>query len=92
MLKKRQKVFAWGYEDMPGIDREITEHKIPIYPYILSIKQKERRLRPEWALLVKEEVQKKLKMKFLEVIEDTQWLANIVLVPKKDGMVRMCEG
>ena len=23
-LRKRQKVFAWGYEDMPGIDREIA--------------------------------------------------------------------
>ena len=29
-------------------------------------------------------------MKFLEVVEDTQWLANIVSVPKKDGRVRMC--
>ena len=24
------------------------------------------------------------------MVEDTQWLANIVLVPKKDGKVRMC--
>ena len=34
ILKKRQKVFAWGYEDMPGIDREITEHRIPTYPHM----------------------------------------------------------
>ena len=27
-LRKRQKVFAWGYEDMPEIDREIAEHRI----------------------------------------------------------------
>ena len=27
-LKKRQKVFAWGYEDMSGIDREIIEHRM----------------------------------------------------------------
>ena len=26
----------------------------------------------------------------MEVVEDTQWLANIVPVPKKDGKVRMC--
>ena len=25
----------------------------------------------------------------MEVVEDTQWLANIVPVPKKDGKVRM---
>ena len=75
---------------MPDIDREIAEHRIPTYPHILTIKQKKRSLRPEWALLVKEEVEKQLKAKFLEVVEDTQWLANIVPVPKKDGRVRMC--
>ena len=26
IIKKRQKVFAWGYEDMPGIDREISSY------------------------------------------------------------------
>ena len=47
LLTKRQKVFAWGYEDMPGIDRSITEHRIPTQPHIMPIKQKKRRLRPE---------------------------------------------
>ena len=47
-------------------------------------------VRPEWALLIKEEVEKQWKAKFLEVVDDTQWLANIVPVPKKDGKVRMC--
>ena len=86
-LKKRQKVFAWSYEDMPGIDREIAEYKIPTYPHISSVKQKKRRLRPEWALLVKEEVEKQWRAKFMEVVDDTKWLANIVPVPKKDGRV-----
>ena len=75
---------------MPGIDREIAEQRIPTYPHILPLKQKKRRLRPEWALLVKEEFEKQWKAKFLEVVDDTQWLANIVPVPKKDGKVRMC--
>ena len=38
IIEKRQKVFAWDYEDMPGIDREITEHRIPTYPHISPIK------------------------------------------------------
>ena len=74
---------------MPGVDREIAEHQIPIYPHITPIKQKQRRLRIEWALLIKE-VKKQLKVKFLEVVDDTQWLANIVQVFKKDERVRMC--
>ena len=51
-------MFAWGYEDMPEIDKEIAEHKIPIHLYITPVKQKKRILRPEWALLIKEEVEK----------------------------------
>ena len=47
ILRKRQKVFAWGYEDMSGIDRETIEHNIPTYPHVTLIKQKRRRLRPE---------------------------------------------
>ena len=41
-------------------------------------------------MLVKKEVEKQWKVKFLEVIEDTQWLANVVPIPKKNGKVRMC--
>ena len=54
---------------MPGIDREIIEHKIPTYPHMSPVKQKKRRLRPEWALLVKEEVEKQWRAKFLEVVD-----------------------
>ena len=90
VLLKRQKVFAWGYEDMPGIDREIAKHRIPTHSHVMPVKQKKRRLRPEWALLIKEEVEKQLKARFMEVVEDTQWLDNIVPVSKKDGKVRMC--
>ena len=75
---------------MPEINREIIEHRIPTYSHVMPVKQKKRRLRPEWALLIKKEVEKQLKSKFMEVVEDTQWLANIVPVPKKDEKVRMC--
>ena len=58
VLIKRKKVFASSHEDMPVIDREITEHRIPTHPHITLIKEKKRRLRLEWALLIKEEVEK----------------------------------
>ena len=38
ILSKRQKVFAWGYEDMPGIDREIAEHRIPTHSHVMPVK------------------------------------------------------
>lgn len=41
-------------------------------------------------LKIKEEVIKQYKAGFLLVSHYTEWLANIVPVPKKDGKVRMC--
>ena len=32
ILTKKKVVFAWSYEDMPGLDRDIAEHHIPMYP------------------------------------------------------------
>ena len=90
ILNKRTGVFAWTYEDMLGIDRTIAEHCIPIDPTKRPVKQKLRRLRPEWAMLIKEEVEKLIKARFLEVVTYPEWLANIVPVTKKDGRVRMC--
>ena len=90
ILTKRKVVFAWSYEDMPGLDRDIAEHHIPTYPEAKPIKQKFHRLRLEWTEKIREEIAKQIQANFLEVVEYPQWLANIVLVPKKDGKIRMC--
>lgn len=42
------------------------------------------------AVKIKEEVQKQLDVSFLAVSNYLQWVANIVLVLKKDGKVQMC--
>ena len=39
---------------------------------------------------MKEEIQKQLSVGFLSVVEYPEWLANVVLVPKKNGKVRVC--
>ena len=41
-------------------------------------------------LKIKEEVQKQFDAGFLKVVKYSEWVANIVPVPKKDGKVRMC--
>jgi hypothetical protein len=40
-------VFAWQISDMPGISREVIEHKLGIDLVFKPIKQKERRYTPE---------------------------------------------
>ena len=87
LFKEYVDVFAWSYQDMPGIDPSIASHKIPTYPNMGPKKQKLRRMRPEMSLKIKEEVQKQWNAGFLEVSSYPQWVANIVPVPKKDGKV-----
>ncbi|OVA14986.1 GHMP kinase N-terminal domain [Macleaya cordata] len=83
-------IFAWSYKDMPGLDTSIVEHHLPTYSEVRPVKQKLRRLRPEWMLKIKEEVTKQFNAGFLATVQYSDWLANIVPVPKKDGKVRMC--
>ena len=83
-------VFAWSYEDMPGLDPSIVQHPLPILPHARPVKQKLRRLHPRWSLQVKEEIQRQLSVGFISVVKYPEWLSNVVLVPKKDGKVRVC--
>ncbi|RDX89105.1 Retrovirus-related Pol polyprotein from transposon 17.6, partial [Mucuna pruriens] len=86
LLKEYSDVFTWSYWDMPGLDCKIVEHKLPLLPRSIPVRQRLRRMRPEIALKIKEE----WNAGFLAVSNYPQWVENIVLVPKKDGKVRMC--
>ena len=60
-------VFAWSYEDMPGLDPSIVQHHLPLVPHVRPVKQKLRQLHPRWSLQVKEEIQKQLSVGFILV-------------------------
>ena len=90
LLTKFKEVITWSYEDMPRIDTDIVQHCIPTNPTMKPVKQKLRRMKPEWTLKIKEEVEKQCNVGFLKVANYPEWLVNVVLVPKKDGKVRMC--
>ena len=89
-LKEFQEVFAWPYEDMPRIDPEIAQHHIDTHDRMVPVKQKLKRMRTEWLLKIKEEVTKQLKLGFIKLVHQAEWIANVVPIPKKDGNVRMC--
>uniref|UniRef100_A0A2N9GXT9 Uncharacterized protein n=1 Tax=Fagus sylvatica TaxID=28930 RepID=A0A2N9GXT9_FAGSY len=89
LLREFHEIFAWSYQDMPGLDTDIVVHKIPLKPECKPVKQALRRMKPEVILKIKEEVEKQLKAGFLSTVTYSDWVANIVPVPKKDGKVRM---
>ncbi|KAK8695024.1 hypothetical protein V6N13_072566 [Hibiscus sabdariffa] len=90
LLHEFQDVFAWTYQDMPGLDTDIVVHKLPTKPDCKPVQQKLRRMRTGMTLKIREEVQKQLDAGFLKVAKYPEWVTNIVPVPKKDGKVRMC--
>lgn len=53
-----KELFAWSYEDMPGLDPSLVEHCLPLVPGAKPIKQKLRRLHPDLDVKVREEILK----------------------------------
>ena len=90
LLTEFQELFAWSYEDMPGIDPEIAQDHIDTHACMVNVKQRLRWMRTKWLLKIKEEVTKQFKVRFIKLVQQAEWIANVVLVPKKDGKVRMC--
>ncbi|KAK8609165.1 hypothetical protein V6N13_025472 [Hibiscus sabdariffa] len=75
---------------MPGLNENIAMHKLPIKPECKPVQKKLRRMKPEMLLKIRDEVKKQFDAGFLQAVTYSDWVANIVPVPKKDGKVRMC--
>ena len=70
---------------MPGVPRELVEHKLNVDPKARPIKQSLRPFNEELLRAIVEEVQRLLAVGFIRLIKNSKWLANPVLVEKKDG-------
>ena len=58
MLHDCVDIFAWSYEDMPGLDTDIVVHRLPTKENFPLVKQKVHRMRLEMSEKIKEEVMK----------------------------------
>lgn len=68
---------------MPGIHPNIAVHRLNMLPSSRPIRQKVRRFHPDRQNIIQEEVEKLLEAGFIREVEYPEWLANIVIVPKK---------
>ena len=75
---------------MPGLDTNVVVHKLPLKSEWKPMKQKLRHMRPNMSLKIKEEVKKWFSARFPIVAIYSKWIANIVLILKKDGKVQTC--
>ncbi|KAG7588683.1 Integrase catalytic core [Arabidopsis suecica] len=76
--------------DMPGIDPSIICHKLNVDPSFKPVKQKRRKLGVERAKAVNDEVDKLLKIGSIREVQYPEWVANTVVVKKKNGKDRVC--
>jgi hypothetical protein len=65
---------------MPGIPREVIEHKLGIDAVFKPIKLKKRRYTPEMRDTIQVEVNKLLEAGFIMPVDYPNWLANPIIV------------
>jgi hypothetical protein len=89
-LHHNQDVFAWFKSDLTGVHRSVIEHALNTD---LKVKPKLQRQRPMSGDRVKSaeaEVQKLLDARIIREVQYPVWVANVVMVPKKNGNMHMC--
>jgi hypothetical protein len=83
LLKGFVSCFTWEYTKMPGLDRGLVEHRLPIKQGFQLYKQPARNYSPKIIDRVKEEVDQLLKAGFIQPCRYVEWVANIFPVEKK---------
>ncbi|XP_068331440.1 uncharacterized protein [Pyrus communis] len=81
-LQENTKVFAWLYEDMPGISLDIICHHLSIDPKTKPVRQKRRSYDAKRYEAMKVEVEKLKSIGFIHEVNYPTWVANVVLVKK----------
>ncbi len=89
-LREFKDVFAWTYKDLKGIPSNIIQHRIELEPRVPPIHQARYRLNLNYVAIVKQDINKLLVASFIKPVEEATWLSLIVVVPKKNGKLKIC--
>ena len=74
---------------MVGINPTVS-HKLNIISTTKLMRHKVRRFHPNHHQIIKTEVDNLLRVGFIREVKYLEWLANVVVVPKKGGKWRVC--
>ena len=83
-------VLAWSPYEVSGVDPEFIVHRLNVDPSFPPKKQKPKRSAREHIEAVRSEVQKLNEAGAIKEIYFSEWLANTVMVKKKNGKWRVC--
>jgi len=89
-LRANHDIFAWKLADMPGVPMELIEHSLNVDPRATPKRQRLRRFAQDRREAIKKELAKLLAARFIREVFHPDWLANPILVCKKNNEWRMC--
>jgi len=75
---------------LKGIFPKLAQHRIELDTSIPPAHQARYRLNLNYAAMVKQDIDKLLVARFIQHVEKATWLSPIVVVPKKNGKLRIC--
>ena len=85
LLSENLDVLAWSPTDMPGVDPSVICHKESIFPEAKPMKHKLRKLNTKHLQALNDEVDRLLNVGFIRETLYSDWLANPILVKKKNA-------
>ena len=89
-LKQHADCVSWSHGDMVRISKDITTHRLNVDPSHPPLRQKRRKIGFNPNQVVDEEVKNLLATDKIREVAYLDWLANVVVIPKKNGKWRMC--
>ncbi len=90
LLTDFKDVFAWTYKDLKEIPLELAQHRIELDTKTPPTHQAKYRLNPNYATTIKRDIDKFLAVGFIEFVEEVIWLSPIIVIPKKNGKLKIC--
>ncbi|XP_051144701.1 uncharacterized protein LOC127260803 [Andrographis paniculata] len=85
ITKEYRDCFAWDYNEISGLARELVEHQLPIKFGYKPHKLPPRRYNPDVYAKIKEEIRRLLGAGFIRTCRYPEWMANVVPVLKKNS-------
>ncbi|KAL0438971.1 UNVERIFIED_CONTAM: hypothetical protein Slati_2380100 [Sesamum latifolium] len=81
-LRRSIDMFAWSPSDFRGINPEVIVHRLNVDPIMRPAKHKKRSFGAKRNRIIEEDVSKLLEAGYVSEVQYTDWLANVVVVPK----------
>ena len=83
-------MFAWSYKDLKGVEPAVCQHTIPLRDDAKPSRQRPYLYNENYAMKIEEEINRLREAGFIYEIEHTEWVSPLVVVPKKNGKLRVC--